>query len=138
MLRDLTLFNVRGSGDLSGAKPLLPVTFKNLHILRVHGRIPHEVLTMLVAPALEELHLKKANTDNMTSIAALQSSFNSLCRYIHAFLPKAVAAEEPEWAQKLSKLVQECTRIKSLYISRWMEEECKKFLIGQDVVVHVQ
>jgi len=74
VLRDLTLFTVHDMGYLSGVKPQLPVTFENLHILGAHGHIPHEVLTKLVAPALEELHLV-ANTDNMTSIGALHTSF---------------------------------------------------------------
>ena len=137
VLRDLTLFNVRGTGGLFGVNPQLPVVFNNLHILRAHGRIPHEVLTMLVAPALEELHLK-ANTSNMTSIDALQTSFHSLCRYIHALLPNAVSAEEPEWATNLSNLVRECPMIESLYISRWMEEECRKLLSDQGVVLHIR
>ena len=50
----------------------------------------------------------------------------------------AVSAKEPEWATNLSKLVKKCIRIKSLYISRWMEEECKKFVSGQAVVLHIQ
>ncbi len=137
VLRDLTLFTVRGTGGLSGVDPQLPVTFEKLHIIRVHGRIPPAFLTKLVAPALEEVHLE-ADTDNMTSIDAVQTSCVPLCRYIHALLPEAVSAKEPEWATKLSKLVQKCTRIESLYISRWMEEECQKSLIGQDVVLHVQ
>ena len=61
MLRDLTLFTVRSTPYLLGGYPQWPVTFGNLHILRAHGPIPHEVLTMLVAPALE-LHLKE-NTE---------------------------------------------------------------------------
>ena len=92
---------------------------------------------MLVAPALKELHLE-ANTHNTTSIHALQTSFKPLCRYIHAFLPEAVSAKEPEWAAKLSELVQRCTSIKALYISRWMEAECQKSLSGHDVVLRVQ
>ena len=137
VLRDLTLFNVGGTGCLFGENPKLPVILKNLHILRAHGGVPNEVLTNLVAPALEELHLK-ANADNVTSIDSLQHLFKPLCWHIHALLPEAVSAKEPKWATKLSNLVQMCTRIKSLYISRWMEEECKKSLGPQVVVLHVQ
>ena len=137
LLRDLTLYTLRGTGGLYGANPNLSVIFNSLHILRAHGRIPPEVLTTLVTPALKELHLV-ANIDNFTSIVTLQTSFDPLCRYIHALLPKAVSAEEPAWAANLSKLVQKCTRVKLLYISEWMEEECKKFMSGQDVVFHVQ
>src|SRR5258706_15158421 len=120
-----------------GIDSKLSVIFENIHILRAHGPIPHEVMTVLVAPALEELHLM-ANTHNTTPIDSLQTLFNPLCRYIHALLPEDVSATEPEWATNLSKLVQKCTRIESLYISRWMEEECKKSLSGQDVILHVQ
>ena len=137
VLRDLTLFNVRGTGGLFGVDPQLPVVFNNLHILRAHGCIPHQLLTKLVAPALEELHLE-ANADNDTSIHALQDSFNPLCRCIHAHLPRTVSYKEPEWAINLSKLVQKCTRVESLYISRWMEEQFMECLGGQNVVLHVQ
>ena len=137
VLRGLTLFTLQGMGGLYGVNPQLPVILENLHILRAHGRIPCEVLTMLVTPALEELHLV-ANINNFTSTDALQTSFNPPCRYIQALLPKAVSAEEPNWALKLSKLVQKCTMVKSLSISRWMEEEYRKCMSGQDVVLHVQ
>ena len=136
-LHDLTLSNASRWMHLSGLDFQSPVLFEHLHILRAHGRIPPELLSRLVAPALEELHLK-ANAVNMTSIDALQTSFNPLCLYIHALLPNAVSAEEPEWATNLSKLVRKCTRIRSLHISRWMEEECKKFMIGKDFVLRVQ
>ncbi len=137
VLRDLTLFTLPGAVYPYIVDSQLPVVFETLHILRAQGRIPHEFLTTILAPALDKLHLE-ASTDNTTPIDALQTSFTSPCRYIHALLPEAVSAEEPEWATNLSKLVHKCTRIRSLYISRWMEEECKKFLSGQDVVLHVQ
>ena len=137
VLRDLKLFTVCGTAYLSDVNHQLPVIFENLHILRAHGRIPREVLTTLVAPDLEELHLE-ANTDNFTSTSALRTSFHPLCRDIHALLPEAVSTSEPEWATNLSNLVQKCTRLKSLYISRWMEEQCNEFMSGQDVVLHVQ
>ena len=136
-LHDLTLFTLRRAIARSRLHSLPPLNFETLRILRAHGCIPPELLTKLVAPALEELHLK-ANTDNTTSIDALQNSFNPLCEHIHALLPMAVSAKEPEWATNLSKLVKKCIRIKSLYISRWMEEECKKFVSGQAVVLHIQ
>ena len=136
-LHELTLSTAVGwRGPLDGDSQV-PIHFGHLHILRAHGCIPPKILSKLIAPALEELHLK-ANAVNMTSIVALQTSFNPLCQYIHALLPSAVSAEEPEWATNLSKLVQKCTRIRSLHISRWMEEECKEFISGQDVVLHVQ
>ncbi len=137
VLRDLTLFTVHSVTGLSGVGPQSPVIFENLHILRARGRIPPEVLINLVAPALEELHIK-ANDINLTSIDVLETSFNPPCQYIHALLPVAVCAKEPEWATKLSKFVQKCTKVKSIYISRWMQEGCKKYMGGQDVALHVQ
>ena len=137
VLQDLTLFTLCGIHDIRVGHRILPVTLGNLHILRAHGRIPHAYLTMLVAPNLEELYLE-ANSYDYTSIHELQTSFKPLCRDIHALLPKAVSAIEPEWATKLSKLVRNCVMIESLYISRWMEEECKISLSGQNVVLHVQ
>ena len=136
-LHDLTLSTAGGWRGPFDVDSQAPIHFGHLHILRAHGCIPPTILSKLVAPALEELHLK-ANAVNMTSIDALQTSFNPLCQYIHALLPKAISAQEPEWATNLSKLVQKCTRIRSLHISRWMEKECKKFISGQDVVLHVQ
>ena len=136
-LHDLTLSTASGWASLLGVHSQAPVLFEHLHILRAHGCIPRGILTRLVAPALEELHLK-ANAHNITSIDALQTSFNPLCQDIYALLPNAVTAEEPEWATNLSKLVQKCTRIKSLYISGWMEGECKKFIGGRNVILHVQ
>ena len=95
------------------------------------------ILTNLAAPALEELHLLADYSDG-TSIDALQTSFNPLCRSIYALFPKTVSAQEPEWATKLSKLVQKCTRIESVHISGWMEKEYKKFASNQVVGFHVQ
>ena len=136
-LHDLTLSTVSGWVALGGVESQAPVLFEHLHKLRAHGRILPEILSKLVAPALEELHLE-ANAYNITSIDALQTSFNPRCQYIHALLPMAVSVMEPEWATSLSRLVHKCTRIRSLHISRWMKEESKKFTSGQDLVLHVQ
>ena len=137
MLHNLTLFTLRSVTVLRRGGLQLPVIFEHLHVLRAHGYIPPAVLSKLVAPALEELHLE-ANSYDITPIRALQISFDPRCRYIHARLPNTVSAEEPDWATNLSNLVQKCTRIKSLYISGWMEQECKKFMNGKDLVLHVQ
>ena len=138
VLHDLTLFTEHGRTAPRGVDSQRPINFKHLQILRVHGYIPPEVLIKLIAPALKELHLE-ANAEHFTSIDSLKNSFNPLCERIYALLPEAVSAKEPEWATNLSKLVQKCTRIKSLDISRWMEGECKKFMIGQDgILLHVQ
>ena len=137
VLRDLTLFALKPVTDLLFVDAIRSINFRHLHILRAHGCIPPEVLTRLVAPALEEVRIT-ANAHNRTSIDTLQTSFNPLCLDIHALLPRAVATEEPEWAVNLSKLVQKCTRIRSVYISRWMEEECRKFMSGQQAVLRVE
>ena len=137
VLHNLTLSTESGGTGPFGANSQPPVVFEHLHILKAHGHIPPEVLGKLVAPALEELHLE-ANADNITSVHALQTSFKPLCWSIHALLPRSVSVMEPDWATNLSKLVQKCTRIKSIHISRWMEEECKKSISGQDVILHVQ
>jgi len=137
-LHDLTLSTERDIVSLFGDDLHPPITFKHLQILRVNGYIPSGVVTKLVAPALKELHIQ-ANAEHFTSIYVLQNSFEPHCQHIHALLPQAVSAKEPEWATNLSKLVKKCTRINSLYTSGWMEEECQKLIGGRsDVVLHVQ
>ena len=137
VLHDLALHSYCSWIKVSTVSPHLPIILKHLHILRVCEVIPPEPLTKLVTPALEELHLE-ASYRGHTSIGALQSWFNPLCQHLYALLPEAVSAKEPEWAADLSKLVKRCTRIRSLYISKWMEEECKIHMTGHDVVLHVQ
>jgi hypothetical protein len=139
VLHDLTLFNEHGRGSLNSHVPELAVNFKYLQILRVHGYIPPEVLSKLVAPALEELHTKE-NIHHITSIDSLQESFfEPHCQHLYALLPMAVSAKDPEWATNLSRLVQKCTRVNSLYISKWMKKECKKFISGRNgSFLHVQ
>jgi hypothetical protein len=139
VLHDLTLFTEREWRGLYSGAYELAVNFKRLQILRTYGSVPPEILSKLVAPALEELHIKE-NIQHFTPIDSLQKSFfEPHCQHIYALLPKAVSAKEREWATNLSKLVQKCTRINSLYISKWMKEECEKFISGgDDVVLHVQ
>jgi hypothetical protein len=139
MLHDLTLFTEHGPGSLYLVAPKPAVNFKRLQILRAHGYVPLRVLSKLVAPALEELHIK-GDIDHFTSINSLQnSSFEPHCQHLYALLPMAVSAKDPEWATNLSILVQKCTRINSLYISKWMKKECKKFISRRDgVILHVQ
>jgi hypothetical protein len=135
VLHDLTLFTKSEPGGLFGDTPKLAVNFKCLQILRAHGYVPPEILSKLVAPALEELHIK----GNITSIDSLQKSFEPHCQHLYALLPMAVSAKDPEWATNLSRLVQKCTRINSLYISKWMKKECKKFISRRNgVILHVQ
>ena len=138
VLHDLTLFTRDSLHFGLPIGPRTPIIFEHLHILRVHGIIPSEVLTGFVTPTLKELHLK-ANDNGYTPIKELLSSFNPPCQHIHALLPETVSAREPDWATDLSKLVHKCTRTKSLYISKWMEKEYKMPWSGYGVVVlHVQ
>jgi hypothetical protein len=138
VLHDLTLFTEHEPGRLSGDDPQLAVNFKRLQILRAHGYIPPEILSKLVAPALKELHIK-GSIDHFTSIKSLQESFEPHCQHIYALLPMAVSAKEPEWATNLSRLVQKCTKINSLYISKWMQKECRKFISRRNgVILHIQ
>lgn len=136
VLQDLTLLTKGRPIWVTDRGSILPVQINSLRILRVHGYIHSVFLTKLVAPALEELHLK-AGSQYWTSISGLESSLNPFCLHLFAFLPKAVAAQEPAWAMNLSKLVQKCTRLETLSISKWMEKECKEFMGGSDVVLCV-
>ena len=137
LLHDLTLFTEYGKTDSHWVISQQPMKFEHLQILRTHGHIPPAVLARFMAPALRELHLR-ANAEHFTSIAALNNSFEPLCQYIYALLPEAVSTEEPDWAINLLEMVQYSTRIKALYVSKWMEEECKRFISGLDVVLHIQ
>lgn len=137
LLHDLALFTEYGKTSSHGVISQQPVKFEHLQILRTHGHIPQAVLSRFVAPALQELHLN-ANAEHFTSIAALNNSFEPLCQYIYALLPQAVSTKEPDWAINLSEMVQYSTRSEALYVSKWMEEECKRFISGLDVVLHVQ
>jgi hypothetical protein len=136
-LHDLTLFTESRRLHLGDVDSKLSIIFKHLQILRIRGHIPSEVLTKLRVPALKELHLE-ANDKYFTSIVSLQNLFDPRCQYIHALLPKAVPTEEPEWATNLSKLVKKCTLTQSVYISKWMEKACKRFMSGSEVALHVQ
>ena len=136
LLYDLTLLTtgrMRGWGIFSYQPS---VQFHYLRILRVHGAIPSEILTRVVAPALEELHIE-ANSLHLTSIDELLISFGPLCLHLYAFLPEGISVGDPMWATSLSTLVEKCTRLEALYISKWMEEECKKFIDHSKVAFHV-
>ncbi len=135
VLRDLTLFTVGTGGEPWWAESQLIVRFQYLQILRVWGYIPPKVLTTLVAPALEELHIK-ANTIHRTSIASLWYSFEPLCQHLYSHIPETVSAEDPHWAADFTGLVEKCTRLKTLHISKWMEEECQKFIGHCDIVLY--
>jgi hypothetical protein len=136
-LRDLTLFTEHGTANPSGLMSEQPIHLSHLEILRTQGYIPPLLLTKLVTPALKGLHLK-ANAEHFTSLAALQDLSKPFCQYIHAPFPEAVSTTEPGWATYLSRFVKKCIRIKVLYISKWMEEECKKFMSGSGHVLCVQ
>jgi hypothetical protein len=49
----------------------------------------------------------------------------SVCIFMHSFL-KRISLRDPMWATSFSKLVQKCTRLEALYISKWMEEEMQE------------
>ena len=134
VLRDLTLFTV-GQGAPERAESQQIVQFQYLQILRLCGDIPPKVLTRLVAPALEELHIK-ANAIHRTSIGSLWYHFVPLCQHLYAHLPEAVSVREAYWAAAFTVLVEKCTRLKTLHISKWMEEECQKFIGHCDIVLY--
>jgi len=135
-LRDLTLFTThsRQARTLPNPKPAPP--FQRLQTLRLRGDLPQDLLTGLVAPALKALHIE-ADDFGWTSTDTLRDSFSPLCLRLYALLPRIVYHLEPQWATDLSMLVQKCTRIESFFVSKWMEEECIKFLGRSKVVLHV-
>jgi len=138
-LRDLTVFTRNSRYSLHGLvfsnlEPAPP--FQHLQTLRIRGYLPPELLTSLVAPALEALHIE-ANNKGHTSTAVLRDSFSCLCLHLYALLPEPVTRTEPQWATNLSTLVQKCTRVETLFVSKWMEEECITLLDGSNVILHV-
>ena len=138
VLHDLTLLTEHYSESPLSTDPHPPINFNRLQILRARGSLPWSLVCKLVAPALKELHIK-ANVHHVTSICELQDLFEPHCQHIYALLPISVSRWETDWATNLSILVQKCTRIKSLHIYKWMEEECKEFMSRHnDVVLHVQ
>ena len=136
LLHDLTLFTVEDGLWVRKFDSLLQVQFQHLQILRVRGDVPSEVFSKLVAPALKELHIQ-GGAEDMESIEKLSRSFEPLCLHLHALLPERISRQNPKWATFFSELVQKCTRLEALYISKWMEEECKKFTDHSKVVLHV-
>ena len=135
-LRYLTLFTVRSSqhGMLGDPKHAPP--FQHLQTLRVRGDLPPGLLTWFVAPALETLHIE-ANDFDRTPIANLCYSFSTSCLHLYVLLPEPIARTEPHWATDLSEFVLKCTRIQTLFVSKWMEEKCKTFLGHSNVILHV-
>jgi len=135
-LRDLTLFTTHPLPPraFNGHTPAPP--FQHLQTLRFHGMLPRKLLTRVVAPALEALHIE-ANDFGWMSIGELRDSFRCLCLHLYALLPEPVTRKERQWASELSKLVHKCTRIETLFVSKWMEKECITFLNGSNVVLHV-
>jgi len=135
-LRDLTLFTMRSGQARVLLHPEPAPPFQHLQTLRIRGNLPRRLLTRLVAPILESLHIA-ANEFGWTSINTLSDSFCSLCLHLYVPLPELVTRTEPQWATNLSKYVQKCTRIETIFVSKWMEEECMSFLDGSNVVLHV-
>ena len=129
-LNDLTLFTMFKTEELPGYYHSR-IQFQTLQILRAHGDLPLAVLTGVVAPALQELHIK-GGVENFTPIAALSRASRLSFSHLYALLPEVVSMGEPEWAIDLSRLVQGCTKLETLHISKWMEAECKKFINIED------
>jgi len=135
-LRDLTLVTTDSAQARMSYNPKPTPPFQHLQTLRVRGELPPELLTRLVAPALEALHIEADDT-GQTSTAVLRDSFSCLCLHLYALLPEPVTRTEPQWATNFSSFVQKCTKIKTLFVSKWMEEECMILLDGSNVVLHV-
>jgi len=137
-LRDLTLFTTNlGLNQTVYSHNHEPApSFQHLQTLRARGELPSQLLTRFVAPALDALHIE-ANDMGRTSTAVLRDSFSCLCLHLYALLPEPVTRTEPQWATNLSTLVQKCTRVETLFVSKWMEEECITLLDGSNVILHV-
>ena len=135
-LRDLTLFTTYSCEFRTYTHPGPAPPFQRLQTLRVRGNLPPTLFTGLVAPALETLHIE-ANDLGMTPTHSLRDSFSSLCLRLYAPLPQIVGHRDPRWATDLSTYVRKCTRIETLVVSKWMEEECRKFLGRSNVLLHI-
>jgi len=135
-LRYLTLFNMHSGAAQMLDNPKHAPPFQHLQTLRVRGNLPSKLLTWLVAPALEALHIE-ANDFDHTPIVRLCYSFSPLCFHLYALLPESIARTEPRWATYLLKFVLRCTRIQTLFVSKWMELQCMAFLGCSNVVLHV-
>jgi len=135
-LRDLTLFTTNSGHAwmLYVLQPALP--FQHLQTLRLRGKLPPELLAWVVAPALEALHIE-ANDFGWTSIDTLCDPLSSLCLHLYVLLPEAVTRIGPPWATNLSRFVLKCTRMETLFVYKWMEEECIKLLGHSNVVLRV-
>lgn len=134
-LYHLTLFT-RVRAHSQGVVPLRPILFQHLRTLTTQGDIPSVVFTKLTTLVLEELHIE-ANIYGNTSIVPLLDSPTPRCLRLYALLPKAVLVKEQQWATNLLKLVQRCTRLEDLYVSRWMEGKCRKLMNGSGVTLCV-
>ena len=134
-LCQLTLFT-RVRAHTQGVDPVPATQFQHLRTLTTQGDIPSVVFTKLNLPALEELHIE-SNIYGNTSIVPLLDSSTPLCLHLYALLPKAVSFKEQQWATNLLKLVQRCTRLENLYVSRWMEGKCRKVMRGSGITLCV-
>jgi len=135
-LRHLTLFTTHSSQPGRLYSSTYAPLFQHLQTLRVRGQLPLNLFTKLEAPALKALHIE-ANRSGQIATGALRDSLTCLCLHLYALLPESVTRTEPQWASDLSEFVHKCTRIETLFVSKWMEEECITFLDGSNVVLHV-
>ena len=111
------------------APPTVRIRLGYLQILKVRGDVPENMLLAFLAPALKELHIE-ANYSGNTAMDAPWDRFELRCLRLYVILPETVRAKEPLWVASLSWVVRQCTRLKTVYISKWMEEECKYFMVG--------
>jgi hypothetical protein len=101
------------------------VHFLHLRTLKVTGTVPMEVLAQLKAPVLEELHIEADHRGN-TSILMLHDYFlGPHCSVLYALLPPMIATADPRWSSRLEALANKCSRLEVVYVSGWMEPECK-------------
>jgi hypothetical protein len=101
------------------------VHFLHLRTLKVTGTVPKEVLAQLEAPVLEELHIEADHRGN-TPILMLHDYFlGSHCSILYALLPPMIATADPQWSSRLEALANKCSQLEVVYISGWMEPECK-------------
>jgi hypothetical protein len=97
----------------------------HLRTLKLTGTVPKEVLAQLEAPVLEELHIEADHRGNTSILTLHDYSLSSHCSILYASLPPMIATVDPRWSSRLEALTNKCSRLEVVYISGWMEPECK-------------
>jgi hypothetical protein len=99
-----------------------------LRTLKVSGSVPEGLLRKLDAPVLEELYIE-AEYRGYTSLGSLHHYTRDFhCSRLYALLPPIIATLNPEWRIELETLANKCPRLEVVYVSGWMEPECKGIL----------